>query len=147
MPAEVSVGRVHRDALLDLRVQVLGKGTGGAAMSGDLSPTTRHWAAWIGGDLVGCVSVMTLRGLALRGLAVSAVHQRQGVGAQLLRVVCAEVDASMWCNARLDAVSFYSAMGWESVGPVFSLQGQPHQRMLWRRNSGCPTPTPDSSPS
>ena len=133
MPLEVTVERVERDLILELRARVLsGPGTRVAALSGDLSPTTRHWAAWLGDAVVGCASVMRLRGWALRGMAVSAEHQRQGIGRRLLQAVYAEVDGPMWCNARLQAVPFYSQLGWVQVGPIFSMGNQiPHQRMTW----------------
>lgn len=133
MPLEVTVERVERDLILELRARVLScPGTRVAALSGDLSPTTRHWAAWLGDAVVGCVSVMRLRGWALRGMAVSAEHQRQGIGERLLQAVYAEVDGPMWCNARLQAVSFYSHLGWGEAGPVFCMGDQmPHQRMTW----------------
>ncbi len=134
MPLEVKIERVERDVILELRRRVLsGPGIHGASLSKDLAPATRHWAAWMGGTVVGCVSVMRLRGWALRGMAVSVKHQRHGVGARLLDFVCAEVDAPMWCNARLETVSFYSQLGWAEVGPIFTMQERlPHQRMTWR---------------
>jgi len=133
-PAELTITRVERDVVLALRESVLStEGARVRALSGDLSPATRHWAAVLDGGLVGCVSVMRLRGWALRGMAVSASCQRQGIGARLLQVVYTEVDAPMWCNARLQAVPFYSRMGWVEVGPVFELQGHPHQRMTYNQ--------------
>jgi GNAT superfamily N-acetyltransferase len=129
-PAAVTVARVERDAILGLRERVLSGTRQVRLLSGDMAPTTRHWAASSGGVVVGCASVMRLRGWALRGMAVSSRCQRQGIGAQLLRVVCTDVGASMWCNARMGAVPFYSHMGWVEVSPVFNLQGQPHQRMV-----------------
>jgi GNAT superfamily N-acetyltransferase len=133
VPREVTVERVERVLILELRARVLSDpGTRVAALSGDLSATTRHWAAWLDDAVVGCVSVMRLRGWALRGMAVSAERQRQGVGERLLQAVYAEVDGPMWCNARLQAVSFYSHLGWVEVGPVFCMGDQmPHQRMTW----------------
>jgi phosphoribosylformimino-5-aminoimidazole carboxamide ribotide isomerase len=133
VPLEVTVERVERDLILELRARVLSEpGTRVAALSGDLSPTTRHWAACLDDAVVGCVSVMRLRGWAMRGMAVSAERQRQGVGERLLQAVYAEVDGPMWCNARLQAVSFYSHRGWVEVGPVFCMGDQmPHQRMTW----------------
>jgi len=135
VPLDVRVERVERDLILALRARVLsGPGTRVAALSGDLSATTRHWAAWLDDAVVGCVSVMRLRGWALRGMAVSAEHQRQGLGERLLGAVYTEVDGPMWCNARLQAVSFYAHLGWAPVGPVFRMGDQmPHQRMTWTR--------------
>ena len=136
VPLEVTIKRVERDLILALRERVLSSpGTRVAVLSGDLSPTTRHWAAWLGDTVVGCVSVMALRGWALRGMAVGSEHQRQGVGGQLLQAVYAEVHESMWCNARLGVVPFYAAQGWVAEGPIFRLgDGQPHQRMTWIRS-------------
>ena len=119
MPLEVKIEIVGRDAIMDLRARVLGT----RVLSRDLAPTTRHWAAFLEDVLVGCVSVMSLRGWALRGMAVLSEYQHRGVGAQLLQVVHSEVDASMWCNARIEAVPFYAHMGWVEVGPVFDLRG------------------------
>lgn len=134
MPPELRVERVERDRILGLRARVLNDhGSGGAAFSRDLATTTRHWAAFVDGAVVGCVSVMRLRGYALRGMVVAADHRRQGIGSRLLRVVCAEVDAPMWCNARLEAVPFYVNRGWLEVGPIFDLRDRgKHQRLAWR---------------
>lgn len=142
MPLEVTIKRVERDLILSLRDGVLSSpGTRIGVLTGDLSPTTRHWAAWLGDAVVGSLSVMRLRGWALRGMAVSAEHQRQGVGARLLQAVYADVQEPMWCNARLQAVPFYSQQGWVEVGPVFSMKDQmPHQRMTWTRNGPETTP-------
>ena len=133
MPLEIRVERVGRAPILDLRARVLSVPQAPVGtLSGDLSPTTRHWAARVGDVVIGCVSVMRLRGWALRGMAVAPEYQRQGVGACLLQAVCAEVHEPMWCNARLQAVSFYSHLGWLEVGPVFYMGNQmPHQRMTW----------------
>ena len=134
-PLDVRVERIERDRILGLRASVLGgHGSGRTAFSGDMAATTRHWAATVDGMVVGCVSVMLLRGHALRGMAVAEEYQRRGVGARLLGVVCAEVDEPMWCNARVQAVSFYVHMGWVQVGPVFDLQGKGgHQRLVWAK--------------
>ena len=146
MPLKVRAERVERALILSLRARILSSpGIRVTALSGDLSPTTRHWATWLGDTVVGCVSVMRLRGWALRGMAVGAEHQRQGIGAQLLEAVYAEVHGPMWCNARLQAVSFYSQQGWLEVGPVFSMKDQmPHQRMTWNRND--PESATESTP-
>ncbi len=137
MLPEIEVRRIGRDPILELRRLVLGGGRGRAALSRDLAPTTRHWAASLDSVTIGCASVMSLRGYALRGMAVSPEHQRRGVGARLLQVICAEVDADMWCNARIGAVPFYRHMGWVEVGPIFELRdlGR-HQRMNWAKLDG-----------
>ncbi len=135
MPLDLCVKRVERDRILELRARVLGAH---GKFSHDMAATTRHWAATVDGVVVGCASVMQLRGHALRGMAVAPQHQRQGIGARLWRAVCAEVDAPMWCNARIEAVPFYVRMGWVPVGPIFDLQDKgAHQRLTW---TGSPHP-------
>jgi GNAT superfamily N-acetyltransferase len=133
MTAEFEVVRVNRTAILALRERVLSSPTARVgALTQDFDRETRHWAALAAGEVVGCVSVMLRRGYVLRGMAVSPCYQRQGVGAAMMRVVCAEVLAPMWCNARLEVVGFYARMGWSAVGPAFDIGDRgPHQRMTW----------------
>ena len=146
MAPELRVERVERDRILGLRARVLNDhGSGGAAFPGDMASTTRHWAAMVDGAVVGCVSVMRLRGYALRGMGVAAEHRRQGIGARLLRVVCAEVDGPMWCNARIEAVPFYVHRGWLEVGPIFDIQDKgAHRRLTWTPAPAGTTREPDN---
>lgn len=133
MKPELQVGQTARNTILPLRAAALSShGYRVTRLPRDLAPTTRHWAATLDGLVVGCASVMQVRGYALRGMAVAAEHRRLGVGARLLQVVCAAVAAPMWCNARLEVVPFYGSAGWVAVGPVFELQDLgAHQRMVW----------------
>ncbi len=128
------IARASADEVLDLRWRVLhpGRARRDAHMASDHAPSTRHWALRRDGVVVAVVSVLDLRGLALRGMAVDPTLQRQGLGAHLLDHVQRDVDAAMWCNARGSAVAFYTACGWTAVGPVFEIDGEgPHQRMVW----------------
>ena len=128
--AAALVQRVDRDAIRTLRARVLGSDS--ATVSGDGAASARHWAILQNGKPVACASVLPVRGHALRAMAVAPEHQRTGLGARMLRVVHREVDGPMWCNARLAAVPFYAAMGWQAVGPVFELSDRgAHQRMTW----------------
>ncbi len=131
------VVRTDRARILALRAQVLDpSGSRGAALSGDRAATTRHWAAEEAGEVIGCVTVLVLRGVALRGLAVAPDWRRMGVATRLVRAAQAEVAAAMWCNAVVSAVPFYSAVGWTQVGPRFALKDRgPHQRMVWGPSS------------
>ncbi len=133
MTPDLEVRRVDRATILGLRGRVLSSPDARVgALDLDFDRETRHWAALAAGETVGCVSVMRLRGYVLRGMAVSPDLQRRGVGSALMRVVCGEVLAPMWCNARLDVVGFYARTGWRAVGPVFDLEHRgPHQRMTW----------------
>ena len=133
MSVDVVVQQVSRREIIPVRARVLSRGGHRVrGYSGDSGPQARHWAAIIDEVVVGCVSVLDCRGWALRGMAICPAHQRQGIGAQLLRTVCDQVDAPMWCNARIEVVAFYGIHGWETVGPVFTMaNGFRHQRMVW----------------
>ena len=93
------------------------------------------------GDLVGIASLIpdsTSRraGLTwrLRGMAVVPEHQREGIGASLLRAVVDFVsragDGGIWCAARVPAIGFYEQFGFMSVGDPYEepIIG-PHIRM------------------
>jgi GNAT superfamily N-acetyltransferase len=113
---------------VSIRAQVLG---GSGKLLRANSPSTRHWAAWQGEKLVGCVTVVRLRGWALRGMAVLPEHRRHGVGRRLLQQVHSELACPLWCHARLASVPFYEALGWTARGPLFQNDEGPHQRMNW----------------
>ena len=133
MTYECSIERVERDTIIQVRKRVLSRsGETVTTLSGDLSPSSRHWAALVDREVVGCLSVMALRGWALRGMAVLPAYQRRGIGVRLLQAVYVNVNESLWCNARLEVVSFYEKQGWHAVGPIFLMNHErPHQRMIW----------------
>ena len=68
----------------------------------------------------------------LRGMAVVPEARRKGVGAALVAACEAHARAHggtrMWFNARVDALPFYLALGYEPVGEVYELPGiGPHR--------------------
>ena len=134
MDTKLDVQRVERSVILSLRSQVLSMPNARVTtFSRDGAADTRHWAALLDNTVVGCASVMRLRGWALRGMAVGPDYRRQGIGARLLHTICTEVQQPMWCNARLTAASFYERHGWTAVRPIFPMNDEmPHQRMVWR---------------
>jgi len=137
--SRLTIARASAEALWSLRGRVLGGGgpEDRLHLKGDRAADTRHWTASIDGEVVGCVTVMDLRGWALRAMAVAPEHRRRGVGRQLLDRVVQEVDAPMWCNARLDAVPFYAACGWKAISPQFEIDGAGlHRRMVWSPTGG-----------
>jgi GNAT superfamily N-acetyltransferase len=123
---------VDAAALIDLRWRVLlpGRPRRDAHLAQDRDG--RHWALRVGGALVGGVSVIGLRGLALRAMVIDPAWQRRGLGLQLLARVHADVAAPLWCNAREGVVGFYEAAGWRVMGPRFVIAGEgEHRRMGW----------------
>ena len=133
--------------LIDLRNAVLRPGLPRALamFPGDSDPSTRHFAAEHDGAIVGCV---TLRlsdwnnepAWQLRGMAVAPLHQRRGIGAQLVAVMersiresPADVPRLLWCNARVPAVAFYERQGWDVASREFEIpHSGPHVQMVKR---------------
>lgn len=117
------------------------------AQPGDDAPTSAHFAAYaIRGPsevdaIVGVASVQREdepdAGMArwrLRGMATAAAARRTGVGAALLTRVVEHVERSggggLWANARLGALEFYVASGFEVVSEEFDIAGiGPHRRV------------------
>ncbi|MEB3203146.1 MAG: GNAT family N-acetyltransferase [Candidatus Sericytochromatia bacterium] len=120
----------------------------------DADGLTLHLAAWAGGTLVGCCTVVA-EGHAgvpgatrqLRGMAVDAAWRSRGVGAALLQAMndclASAGVARVWCNARVGARAFYLREGWLQVGEAFSLVGLPHV-VMWR---GVPPRHPEAPPA
>ncbi|MCB9664254.1 MAG: GNAT family N-acetyltransferase [Alphaproteobacteria bacterium] len=143
----LSVAPATAEELMDLRWAVLrvGRPRHTAAMPGDDAADTRHWALREHGVIQACVTVMvqpypddpddrpaSAPALRLRGMAVQAGQQGRGLGGHLLEAVQAEVAAPMWCDARLRAVPFYAAHGWEVRTGVYDVPNVgPHHRMCW----------------
>ena len=108
---------------------------------GDNDPQTRHYGAFAGSVNVGCVSFM-LRpwddepAFQLRGMATAPQWQRRGAGAKLLAFaeddIARNTDlTTLWCNARVEAVSFYEKFGWQVASEQFFIPGVgPHHKML-----------------
>ncbi len=102
---------------------------------GDLDPEARHYAAVVGGEVVGIASVSRQepeRGafggpesFRLRGMATVPAHRGRGIGTALLeRVIgyAAERGGDLvWCTARMGAAGFYRGRGFRAVGEAFDL--------------------------
>lgn len=145
MSGQLKIERVPVEQIIDLRWKVLRAGLkrSTAIFGGDELPTTRHFAALRDGKVIACATLLLSPwqdkpAWQLRGMAVDAGLQRQGVGRALLeeieRSVREESDLPMmWCNARETAVGFYRGMGWEIVGERFDIPtAGPHFKMTKR---------------
>ncbi|MFT6145273.1 MAG: GNAT superfamily N-acetyltransferase [Myxococcota bacterium] len=132
MALEVRVLQVGVSAIRGVRAEVFGAAGLGAKNQVDHLDTTRHWALLVDGEVVGCATVVEVRGLLLRAMAVCPRRQRLGLGAILMTSICEDVAGRMWCNARLPAVPFFVACGWVEESPVFDMRGKGlHQRLAW----------------
>ena len=110
---------------------------------GDDDPDTVHFGAFAGDRLVGVASLYrearpgagpAATGWRLRGMATDPGARGLGHGRRLLSASVAHVAGAdggeLWCNARLSAVAFYRAAGFEVVGDEFDIAGVgPHHVM------------------
>lgn len=111
---------------------------------GDDNPDTFHAGAFIGDHLVGIATVFhenfpqlnLADGWRLRGMAVIPEYQRKGVGKALIDACLSyllKIQGGMiWCNARLDAMPFYRAMGFQTLGEVFDIPESGPHTIAWR---------------
>jgi GNAT superfamily N-acetyltransferase len=150
----VEVRRAALDEIIDLRHAVLREGLprDAAVFDGDEDPTSRHYAALAGGQVVCCATLHLSSWQAepawqLRGMATAPHFQRKGVGRELMDLMEADLrcdaqrpgaDAEsvpllLWCNARVPALGFYQGLGWEIVSDRFEIPtAGPHHRMRKR---------------
>ena len=141
---DIRVRRAGLDELVDLRHAVLRKGLprGEAMFLGDEAPTSRHYGAFRGGEVLCCA---TLHASAwegepawqLRGMATAPHARRTGLGRRVLKRIEDDLRQHaggvllLWCNARVPAVAFYREMGWEVVSGEFEIPtAGPHVRMI-----------------
>lgn len=135
--------RVPLAAILGLRHRILrpGRPPESAEFAGDHDPTTLHFAATVGGEVVSCLSLFASAwqgddAWQVRGMATDTARQRQGIGRRLLDHAVREATKirpqwPVWCQARVSAIDFYGRAGWTVVSEVFEIEGiGPHVRML-----------------
>ena len=62
----------------------------------------------------------------LRGMATLPEHQGQGLSSSLLRTAFPVIKQNqctlLWCNAREKAMGFYTKVGFQSSGELFTIQ-------------------------
>ncbi|MGI9022237.1 MAG: GNAT family N-acetyltransferase [Acidimicrobiales bacterium] len=101
--------------------------------AGDDAPETTHLGAFEDVRLVGIASLFRepraggpADGWRLRGMATAPTARGRGAGNALLAglrdQVAARGGGELWGNARQVAVGFYTAAGFEAVGPEFEIE-------------------------
>lgn len=139
---DVVVREARLDEIFELRHRILRAGLPpeSARWQGDHDPHTRHFAAVLDGRIVGCATLMLNQwegqpAWQLRGMAVEDGLRGRGIGRLILQHIErtareANLARMLWCNARVQAVSFYRSQGWQTVGDEFSIPtAGPHLKM------------------
>lgn len=135
MTIEESVVEVREAAveeILPLRKAVLRPMEPVVVSDYDGYPGVRHIGAFDGGVVVGCATVFPAPydedeadAWQLRGMAVDPGRQGLGIGRRVLgpaiELVRATGSPLLWAKARVTALPFYQAMGFEVVDGTFSL--------------------------
>jgi GNAT superfamily N-acetyltransferase len=127
----VTVERVEAELTFPLRRRILRphETLEQLVLRGDDDPQTAHYAAIVGGEVVGTASVRReappwaaqAPGLwRLRGMATAEEWRNRGVGATVLAAVVEHVRSHggglLWCTARTPASGFYLRAGFTTRG-------------------------------
>jgi L-Ala-D/L-Glu epimerase len=145
MASRIEVREIETAETIPIRWSVLRPGfpPETAQFLGDDAPGTRHFGAFLDGQLAGVASLYNAglpgtlspeRGRQLRGMATSPEARGAGCGRALLAACVAAAEeegcALLWCNARTSAVDFYRNHGWVVCSDEFDIPTVgPHFRM------------------
>ena len=142
---DIVIRRAEAAEILDLRHAVLRQGLprSAAIFPGDDEPTSRHYGAFRGSQLLCCATLHRNQwdgqpAFQLRGMATAPGARRTGIGRRVMQWIERDLRAGadtllLWCNARVPAVEFYRAMGWVVVSEPFEIPtAGPHVRMVKR---------------
>jgi predicted GNAT family N-acyltransferase len=139
--AAPEIRRARLEEILRLRHEILrpGRPVETAHFDGDGEPETRHYGVFEGGRCVACATVVRRPwgdepAWQLRGMATATDRRRGGFGRRLLARLEDDLRAHpvrrLWCNARVEAASFYRKHGWQVASDVFVVEDVgPHCRM------------------
>ena len=138
MTPPIEVRAIDAAATRPLRQRILrpGQAIDELVYPGDDAPDSLHVGAFAGTELLGVASIyrqspegrpVRPTDWRLRGMAVVPEARRRGVGAALLaaceRHARAHGAQRVWFNARIDAMPFYEALGYEGIGEAYELSG------------------------
>jgi GNAT superfamily N-acetyltransferase len=105
----------------------------------DADPGAIHLAAFLDDAVVGCATIFPSPSTddpsawQLRGMAVDPARQGEGIGRAVVAAAIAVARGAgarqLWANARVSALAFYEATGWQPRGEVFvhGDSGLPHK--------------------
>lgn len=148
-PTTVRIQQVSHEAVIPLRHKVLrpGMDRSAAIFPGDDAPSAIHVAALGPANQVLCCATMhdepyvdagatPSPSWRLRGMATEPAWQGTGLGQRVLQLAEQLTQNSrptslLWCNARLPALAFYKANGWQTRGQEYLIPtAGPHFTMI-----------------
>ncbi len=140
---QIEFGSPEYLATVEMRNQILRVPLGRELTPSDLvsDPSSYHLACFCKGDIVGCLLLFPRSNteVAMRGVAVNAQAQRQGVGRAMVqyseKFALEHGFSLMTLDARETAVPFYEKLGYLKYGERFEKVTVPHWKMSKRLNS------------
>ncbi len=90
----------------------------------ELDPQGLHYGLYVNEQLISIVSAFEHAGeVQFRKFATLQTHQGMGYGSKLLTYLLAELDRQrrtrVWCNARVDKVSYYYRFGFSKTQKTY----------------------------
>ena len=141
-----TIKKITSQQTFPVRLPVLrpGKPVESCIFDGDDLPATVHLGIYDDGAVVGVISIFESgsplfgegRQFQLRGMAVLASHQKQGLGDKLMAAAEGYIRDNggglIWFNAREIAVGFYKKMGYKIIGEPFTIGDIGTHYVMWK---------------
>ncbi|MGB0958877.1 MAG: GNAT family N-acetyltransferase [Halocynthiibacter sp.] len=134
---EIELKQIRADDTLGLRQDILWPDHPISHVKVKGDENALHIGAFAGGMHIGVGSFFYQGAqVQLRKLAVRPEIQGHGVGSRIVRfgahVLRGQDINTLWCDARVSATGFYSALGFEIDPEVFLKSGVAYQKAIWR---------------
>ena len=141
------IKKISALATIPLRQIVLraGKPLESCRFNGDELPSTFHLGYFDEDNLIGIISVFENRNsefpeekqFQIRGMAVAPLHQKLGIGAQIVEFAEKEIAKKrgeiIWFNARIAASEFYLKLNYTVSGGVFDIPNVGLHYLMFRK--------------
>ncbi len=123
----LSIKQIKANDVIEIRHQALKTGQPKEVcyFEGDLDEGTKHFGAFLNGELVGVLTMMLKKTnnfkvypvYRLTGLSILPEHQHKNIGKRLLHFaeenISRKGSVMIWCFARTTAISFYKKNGYQ----------------------------------
>ncbi|MDI1257155.1 MAG: GNAT family N-acetyltransferase [Flavobacterium sp.] len=141
------IQEISASATIPMRHIVLrhGKPIESCWFDGDELPSTFHFGYFDEDNLLGVISVFENQNpkffeekqFQIRGMAVSPLYQKLGIGAQLVQFAEKEIAKKrgkiIWFNARITTSEFYIKLNYNISGSVFDIKDVGLHYLMFRK--------------